>query len=41
MARGVQQLESKKQSEFLYIAEALGLGVADRAKIKVADVGLA
>ena len=38
MARGVQQLESKKQSEFLYIAEALGLGVADRAKIKVSEV---
>jgi uncharacterized protein (DUF362 family) len=38
MARGVQQLEAKKQSEFLYIAEALGLGVADRGKIKVSDV---
>ena len=40
-ARGVQQLENKKQSEFLYIAEALGLGIAAREKIKVADVGLA
>jgi uncharacterized protein (DUF362 family) len=40
MARGVQQLESKKQSEFLGIAEGLGLGVADRGKIKVADVGV-
>jgi uncharacterized protein (DUF362 family) len=40
MARGIQQLESKKQSEFLYVAEALGLGVADRAKIKVADARL-
>jgi uncharacterized protein (DUF362 family) len=40
MARGVQQLESKKQSEFLYIAEALGLGIADRAKIKVGEVKL-
>jgi hypothetical protein len=37
MARGVQQLETKKQSEFLYIAEALGLGVADRGKVKVSD----
>jgi uncharacterized protein (DUF362 family) len=35
MKRGVQQLESRKMSEFLYIAEALGLGVADRGKIKV------
>ncbi len=40
MTRGVQQLESKKQSEFLYIAEALGLGVADRAKIKLGEVKL-
>ena len=38
MTRGVQQLESRKQSEFLYIAEALGLGIADRAKIKVGEV---
>jgi uncharacterized protein (DUF362 family) len=40
MARGIQQLESRKQSEFLYIAEALGLGVADRGKIKVSEVSL-
>jgi uncharacterized protein (DUF362 family) len=40
MARGVQQLESKRESEFIYIAEGLGLGVADRGKIKVADVGV-
>jgi uncharacterized protein (DUF362 family) len=40
MARGVQQLENKKQSEFLYIAEGLGLGVAARGKIKVADISL-
>ncbi len=40
MARNVQQLDSRKMSEFLYIAEALGLGVADRAKIKVADVSV-
>ncbi len=40
MARGVQQLENKKQSEFLYIAEALGLGIADRGKIKVSEVKL-
>ena len=38
MARGVQQLENKKQSEFLYIAEALGLGVADRAKIRLSQI---
>ena len=41
MARGLQQLESKKQSEFLYVAEGLGLGVADRGKIKVSEVKLA
>ena len=40
-ARGVQQLENKKQSEFLYIAEGLGLGIAARERIKIADVGLA
>ncbi|HVP49684.1 MAG TPA: DUF362 domain-containing protein, partial [Candidatus Bathyarchaeia archaeon] len=38
MARGIQQLDSRKMSEFLYIAEALGLGVADRAKIKVTEI---
>ncbi|MGA2532804.1 MAG: DUF362 domain-containing protein [Candidatus Aminicenantales bacterium] len=40
MARGVQQIEDKKQSEFLYIAEALGLGVAAREKVKITDVSL-
>jgi uncharacterized protein (DUF362 family) len=40
MARGTQQLETKKQSEFLYIAEGLGLGVAAREKIKISDVNL-
>jgi hypothetical protein len=35
MARGVQQVENKQQSEFLYIAEALGLGIAAREKITI------
>jgi uncharacterized protein (DUF362 family) len=35
MSRGVQQLENRKQSEFLYIAEGLGLGIAAREKIKI------
>jgi len=39
-ARKIQQLEGKKQSEFLYIAEGLGLGVAAREKIKVRDISL-
>jgi uncharacterized Fe-S center protein len=38
MAHGIQQLESKKQSEFLYIAEGLGLGVAAREKIKLRQI---
>ena len=40
MGRGVQQVENKQRSEFLYIAEELGLGTAAREKIKVADVSL-
>jgi len=40
IARKVQQLESKRSSAFLEIAEALGLGIADRGKIKIADVKL-
>ena len=40
MARGTQQVDNKKQSAFLEIAEGLGLGVADRGKIKIADVSL-
>jgi len=40
MAHGIQQLDDKKMSVFLTIAEGLGLGVADRTKIKTADVRL-
>ena len=40
MARGTQQVDNKKQSAFLEIAEGLGLGVAAREKIKIADVSL-
>jgi uncharacterized Fe-S center protein len=38
MQRGIQKLESKKQSDILFVAEALGLGVADRAKIRVKEI---
>jgi hypothetical protein len=38
MARGTQQVDNKKQSAFLDIAEGLGLGIAAREKIKIADV---
>ena len=40
MARGTQQVDAKGRSAFLEIAEGLGLGVADRGKIKIADVSL-
>ncbi len=40
MARGVQQVDAKGRSAFLDLAEALGLGVAARDKIKVSEVSL-
>ena len=40
MARGVQQVDTKGRSAFLDLAEALGLGVAARDKIKVSEVSL-
>jgi len=41
IARGVQQMDDKKRSAFLEIAEALGLGVAARDKIQLKDLTLA
>jgi len=38
MARGTQQVDAGGRSAFLNIAEGLGLGVAARDKIKIADV---
>jgi hypothetical protein len=40
MARGTQQVDAGGRSAFLNIAEGLGLGVAARDKIKIADVKL-
>jgi uncharacterized protein (DUF362 family) len=40
MARGVQQVDTKGRSAFLDLAEALGLGVAARDKIKISEVSL-
>ena len=41
MARGTQQMDARGRSAaFLEIAEGLGLGVAARDKIKIADVKL-
>jgi len=40
MARGTQQVDAGGRSAFLNIAEGLGLGVAAREKIKIADVKL-
>jgi len=40
MARGTQQVDAGGRSGFLELAEGLGLGVADRGKIKIADVNL-
>jgi hypothetical protein len=41
MARGTQQVDARGRSAaFLDIAEGLGLGVADRGKIEIADVKL-
>jgi uncharacterized protein (DUF362 family) len=41
MARGTQQVDARGRSAaFLDIAEGLGLGVADRGKIEIADVGV-
>jgi uncharacterized protein (DUF362 family) len=40
MARGTQQVDAGGRSAFLGIAEGLGLGVADRGKIRLADVAM-
>jgi uncharacterized protein (DUF362 family) len=40
MGRGVQQVDAKGRSAFLDLAEALGLGVAARDKIKISEVSL-
>ena len=41
MARGTQQVDARaKSAAFLDIAEGLGLGVAAREKIKIAEVSL-
>jgi hypothetical protein len=40
IARGTQQVDARARSAFLDIAEGLGLGVAARDKIKIADVSL-
>jgi uncharacterized Fe-S center protein len=40
MARGTQQVDARGRSAFLNIAEGLGLGIADRGKIEIADVTL-
>jgi hypothetical protein len=40
MARGTQQVDAGGRSAFLQLAEGLGLGVAARDKIKIADVKL-
>jgi hypothetical protein len=41
MARGTQQVDARaKSAVFLDIAEGLGLGVAAREKIEIADVKL-
>jgi uncharacterized protein (DUF362 family) len=42
MARAVQQVDDprRRSSEFLYLAEALGLGIAARDKIEIRDVKL-
>jgi hypothetical protein len=41
IARGTQQVDDprRRSAAFLEIAEKLGLGVADREKIKISDVG--
>jgi uncharacterized protein (DUF362 family) len=41
MKRGVQQLDDKSRRAFLDLAAKLGLGIADREKIKVKDIDLA
>jgi len=38
--RGTQQVDAKGRSAFLELAEGLGLGVADREKIKISEVAL-
>jgi hypothetical protein len=38
MARGTQQVDAGGRSAFLGIAEGLGLGVADRGKIKISEL---
>ncbi len=40
IARGTQQVDAGGRSAFLEIAEGLGLGVAARDKIKIADLSL-
>ena len=40
MARGVQQVDAQGRSAFLQLAEGLGLGVADRAKIVFSDINM-
>jgi hypothetical protein len=40
MARGTQQVDAKGRSAFLELAEGLGLGVAARDRIKIADLNL-
>lgn len=41
MKRGIQQLDDKKRRSYLDLAAELGLGVADRGKIKLKEVNLA
>jgi hypothetical protein len=38
MARGTQQVDAGGRSAFLALAEGLGLGVAARDKIQIAEV---
>lgn len=40
MARRTRQIEARSRSAFPELDEGLGLGVADRGKIEVADVKL-
>jgi uncharacterized protein (DUF362 family) len=40
MARGVQQVDAKGRSDFLYLAEGLGLGVAARDRIELREAAL-
>jgi len=40
MARATQQVDAKGRSAFLDLAEGLGLGIAGREKIRIADVSL-